>query len=101
MTTTEQTLAAIARQHLGIPTLETENSDILDFHDVSVWSVKAALQAAYDAGANSHAALLEALQHLRWMVSLEKNSPNVKRALHKVNEAVADEAVANRKEQRP
>ena len=26
----------IAREHLNIPTLETRNSDSLDFHDVSV-----------------------------------------------------------------
>jgi hypothetical protein len=31
-------------------TLETRNSDHLDFHDVSVWGVKSALMAAYEAG---------------------------------------------------
>ena len=41
--------AAIARRYLGIPTLETRRSDSLDFHDVAVWQLKAALQAAYDA----------------------------------------------------
>lgn len=40
----------IAQQHLGIETLETRNRDSLDFHDVSVWGVKAALEAAYAAG---------------------------------------------------
>lgn len=40
----------IAQQHLGIETLETRSRDRLDFHDVSVWSVKAALEAAYAAG---------------------------------------------------
>jgi hypothetical protein len=43
-------LAAIAKQHLGIETLETQHSDSLDFHDLSVWSIKAALQAAFDLG---------------------------------------------------
>jgi hypothetical protein len=38
--------AQIAREHLHIETLETRGSDSLDFHDVSVWGVKAALQAA-------------------------------------------------------
>jgi hypothetical protein len=43
-------LEQIAKQHLFIETLETQHSDRLDFHDVSVWGVKAALQAAYEAG---------------------------------------------------
>lgn len=45
-----QLLEQIAQQHLFIDTLETQSSDRLDFHDVSVWAVKAALQAAYEAG---------------------------------------------------
>ena len=36
--------------HLFIDCLETRNSDRLDFHDVSVWAVKSALMAAYQAG---------------------------------------------------
>ncbi|MBM3273059.1 hypothetical protein FJY94_07445, partial [Candidatus Kaiserbacteria bacterium] len=31
-------------------TLQTRHRDSLDFHDVSVWGVKSALQAAFDAG---------------------------------------------------
>lgn len=42
---------AIAREHLGIETLQPRNSDALDFHTVSVWSVEVALRAAYEAGA--------------------------------------------------
>lgn len=45
-----QLLEQIAQQHLFIDTLETQSSDRLDFHDVSVWAVKTALQAAYEAG---------------------------------------------------
>jgi hypothetical protein len=45
-------LTALAREHLGIETLETRRSDSLDFHDVGVWGVKHALHAAYQAGAN-------------------------------------------------
>jgi hypothetical protein len=48
--TVEALLAAIAKEQLHIDTLETRNSDSLDFHDVAVWSVKAALDAAYRAG---------------------------------------------------
>jgi hypothetical protein len=47
----DQILTTIARQHLGIETLVTRKSDSLDFHNVAVWSVKAALNAAYQAGA--------------------------------------------------
>jgi hypothetical protein len=48
--TTQQTLEQIARQLLGMATLETRNSDSLDFRDLAVWSVEAALRAAYEAG---------------------------------------------------
>ena len=46
-------MSAIAREHLGIPTLEPRNADSLDFHDVSVWGVKNALRHAYQAGMNA------------------------------------------------
>ena len=37
-------------RRLGFVTLETRRSDSLDFHDVAVWQVKEALEAAYEAG---------------------------------------------------
>ncbi|ABK43763.1 conserved hypothetical protein [Magnetococcus marinus MC-1] len=40
----------IALDHLFIDTLETRNADSLDFHNVSVWGVQSALEAAYQAG---------------------------------------------------
>lgn len=43
-------LEFIAQDHLAIESLETRNSDSLDFHEVSVWSLKQALLAAFDAG---------------------------------------------------
>ena len=43
----------IAREILDIDTLEIRNSDDLDFHEVSVWSLKRALQLAYELGQNS------------------------------------------------
>lgn len=46
-------IRAIAKKHLGLGTIETQNSDSLDFHDLSVWQIKAALTAAYAAGAES------------------------------------------------
>ena len=44
-------LSAIARDHLGIETLVTRNNDALDFHEVAVWTLVAALKAAFAAGA--------------------------------------------------
>jgi hypothetical protein len=35
---------------LRIETLETRNRDALDFHDMSVWTLKAALEDAFDRG---------------------------------------------------
>ena len=46
----DKLLAQIALDHLFIETLETRNSDRLEFHDVSVWAVQSALMAAYQAG---------------------------------------------------
>lgn len=46
-------LLDIARRWLFLETLETRNSDRLDFRDQAVWSIKAALQEAYEAGRNS------------------------------------------------
>jgi hypothetical protein len=43
-------LRQIAEKHLFIESLETQNSDSADFHDVAVWSIKAALEAAFEAG---------------------------------------------------
>jgi hypothetical protein len=40
----------IARDLLGIETLETRKRDSLDFHEVAVWSIRKALAAAFEAG---------------------------------------------------
>ena len=48
--TLDQQTQQIALDHLFIETLETRNSDRMDFHEVSVWGVKSALMAAYEAG---------------------------------------------------
>jgi len=49
----DQILAQIAKDELHLETLETRKSDSLDFHDCAVWSIKAALEAAYEAGQQS------------------------------------------------
>jgi hypothetical protein len=46
----DQTIERIARDILRINTLETRKSDSLDFHEVAVWTIKEALEAAYRAG---------------------------------------------------
>lgn len=43
-------LLKIAKKHFDVDTLATQKSDRLDFHDVAVWSIEAALQDAYAAG---------------------------------------------------
>lgn len=48
----DQLLEQIAKEELGIDTLEEQKSDSLDFHEVSVWSLKSALERAYKAGQN-------------------------------------------------
>lgn len=48
--TLERVLQRIAQEHLSVQTLRTRHSDDLDFHDLSVWRLRAALQAAFEAG---------------------------------------------------
>jgi hypothetical protein len=49
-------ITEIAVRHLGLDTLDERGSDRLDFHELSVGSIRAALEAAYAAGAASVAA---------------------------------------------
>jgi hypothetical protein len=49
-TARDAALLEIATRELRVETLETRRSDRLDFHDTAVWSIKAALEAAYEAG---------------------------------------------------
>lgn len=53
MTQTYTIFELIARKHLGIVTLQTRNSDRLDFRSVPVWGLKAALEEAFRAGVES------------------------------------------------
>jgi hypothetical protein len=50
MKTRDQALSEIATKNLDLETLDTRNSDRLDFHEISVWQIKKALEAAYAAG---------------------------------------------------
>lgn len=46
----EKVIEDIAREKLDVQTLETRRSDSLDFYDVAVWQLRAALEVAYRAG---------------------------------------------------
>ena len=47
----EALLLEIAAKHFHtVETLETRNRDRFDFHDVAVWSIRAALEEAFEAG---------------------------------------------------
>jgi len=48
----DKILEKIAYKYLDLTTLKTRNSDSLDFHEVSVWGVKKALEEAFKAGKN-------------------------------------------------
>ncbi len=50
---TMEALAAIAREHLGFKSLETQNLDRLDFKEVAVWNAAKALEAAFELGRQS------------------------------------------------
>jgi len=50
-----EALERIAREHLGVRTLHRRGADHLDFHDLAVWEIRAALRAAYEAGAKERA----------------------------------------------
>ena len=45
-----EALERIGKEQLALETMETRYSDDLDFHDIAVWNIKNALQAAYEAG---------------------------------------------------
>jgi sulfate adenylyltransferase subunit 1 (EFTu-like GTPase family) len=46
----DATVNEIAQRILDIDTLQTRNNDSLDFHEVAVWTIKEALEAAFEAG---------------------------------------------------
>jgi len=92
----DQILTGIARRHLNIPTLATRNSDSLDFHDVSASGIRAALAAAYEAGARSAAGAapetLAALEYVRAVLKLrhldEASDDEVEEALGMADAAI-------------
>lgn len=49
----DRAITEIAARHLGLDTLDARGCDRLDFHDLSTWAIRDALEAAYAAGAAS------------------------------------------------
>lgn len=73
-----QQLTEIAQAALGIETLETRGADSLDFHDVAVWRVQSALEAAFNLGMQHQNAVQQA-EHVHPPASLHQR--NAMRAL--------------------
>ena len=46
----EALILDIATRHYFFETLDTRNRDQLEFHDIAVWAMRAALNEAYAAG---------------------------------------------------
>lgn len=46
----DEIVKEIAKEYLGLETLETQGSDKLDFKELAVWTIKDALDAAFLAG---------------------------------------------------
>jgi len=46
----QEAIRMIAARILDIGTLDTRHRDALDFHELSVWELRRALEAAYEAG---------------------------------------------------
>ena len=53
MQTAIERVLDVARRHMGLETLETRNSDSLDFHDLSVGTIRNGLCEAYVQGQRS------------------------------------------------
>jgi hypothetical protein len=90
-----QLFTEIAREHLGIATLETRNCDSLDFHDLSVRGVSSALKAAFDAGAEAAATaaptLLAALEGALYALDENRDGsgPSKRQAIKAARAAIA------------
>lgn len=52
-------LEKIAKEVLEVGTIETRNSDRLDFHEVAIWSIVSALEKAYELGLKKNIKILK------------------------------------------
>jgi len=60
----DKQIAKIARDVLGLDTLETRKSDGLDFHGLAVWKIREALADAYLAGMGDSQRLVDRVARL-------------------------------------
>jgi len=86
-----EVLANIAKKTLNISTLETRNRDSLDFYDVSVWSVRDALETAYLAGRASREAA--ANRYITIHISPSHIGPETDLLLRDTIDALVDEGL--------
>jgi hypothetical protein len=81
-----KTTKKIAKEKLGIETLTSRKRDSLDFHELSVWQVKDALETAFEAG-RKEAALEEEDDLYKWddinkaMMETGHSAPQIARFL--------------------
>ena len=83
-TTPDDTFAAlnaIAVEHMHIETLDTRHRDALDFPEVSVWGLKAALEAAYELGKRNGQPPVERSDTFGLTLSLEEVRDRIGRDL--------------------
>ena len=66
----DELLAAIAKKRLNIETLETRNSNDLDFYNCSVWEIKKALETAFNADV-SNPIMARSIVHNMYLFSPE------------------------------
>jgi hypothetical protein len=93
-------LAAIAKQHMGFETLESQGSDRLDFKDIGCANARSALGAAFLAGrTEAEDGLAMALRHLRLYRKLrdealddQKRSPRGRARLDEMDAALINAA---------
>ena len=60
----KEQIEKIARDVLGLDTLETRKSDRLDFHDLAIWKIREALADAYLAGMDDSQRLVNRVARL-------------------------------------
>jgi hypothetical protein len=82
-------LTDIAATHLDIPTLQSHRSDRADFHNVSVWAVRSALEAAYNAGSKDADSNLSRLSSACQMVVDRREKGDLAEAVRACSSAIA------------
>lgn len=98
MQTSIERVLDVARRHMGIETLDSRNSDSLDFHDLSVGTVRTGLCEAYIQGQRSIVDNIdwdELREQKSWLLDMfgETGSTNADGLVHLLD-WIQDQAVA-------